>query len=154
MEVIYELINGQRTISDIMDQSFVGEFETCKNLITLMDAGIIEPVGINPVSARRNGGRPSKILKNIGGYLLLGGLSLALLFQLFGMGGKTFPLRPPEYEGWKILRQPVEKMEGKKKEHAAEVFWIEKNRYPGDPSELVKSGLMPRTSSPAAPAKP
>ena len=60
MEVIYELINGQRTISDIIDQSFVGEFETCKNLITLMDAGMIEPVGINPVSDRRNGGRSPK----------------------------------------------------------------------------------------------
>jgi hypothetical protein len=154
MEVIYELINGQRMISDIIDQSFVGEFETSKNLITLMDAGMIEPVGINPVGDRRNGGRSPKILKNIGGYLLLGGLSLALIFQLFGVRGKMFPLSPREYEGWKILRQPAEKMEGKKKEHAAEVFWIEKNRRPVDTSELVKTGLMPRTSHPADPAKP
>jgi hypothetical protein len=151
MEVIYELINGQRTITDIMDQSFVGEFETCKNLITLMDAGMIEPVGVNPVRDRRNGGRSPKILKKIAGYLLLGGLSLAVLFQLFGISGKTFPLSSREYEGWKTLRQPAEKMEGKKKEHAAEVFWIEKNRYPVDTSELVKSGLIPRVYPPAKP---
>jgi len=149
MEVIYELINGQRTISDIIDQSFVGEFETCKNLITMMDAGMIEPVGINPVRDRRNGGRSKKTLKNIVGYLLLGGLSLTLVFQLVGNRGKFFPLSSQEYEGWKTLRQPVEKMEGKKREHAAEVFLIEKSRYPLDKSELIKSGLMPRV-----PAKP
>ena len=149
MEVIYELINGQRTISDIIDQSFVGEFETCKNLITMMDAGMIEPVGINPVRDRRNGGRSKKTLKNIVGYLLLGGLSLTLVFQLVGIRGKFFPLSSQEYEGWKTLRQPVEKMEGKKREHAAEVFLIEKSRYPLDKSELIKSGLMPRV-----PAKP
>ena len=149
MEVIYELINGQRTISDIIDQSFVGEFETCKNLITMMDAGVIEPVGINPVRDRRNGGRSKKTLKNIVGYLLLGGLSLTLVFQLVGIRGKFFPLSPQEYEGWKTLRQPVEKMEGKKREHAVEVFLIEKSRYPLDKSELIKSGLMPRV-----PAKP
>ena len=149
MEVIYELINGQRTISDIIDQSFVGEFETCKNLITMMDAGMIEPVGISPVRDRRNGGRSKKTLKNIVGYLLLGGLSLTLVFQLVGIRGKFFPLSSQEYEGWKTLRQPVEKMEGKKREHAAEVFLIEKSRYPLDKSELIKSGLMPRV-----PAKP
>ena len=149
MDVIYDLINGQRTISDIIDQSFVGEFETCKNLITMMDAGMIEPVGISPVRDRRNGGRSKKTLKNIVGYLLLGGLSLTLVFQLVGIRGKFFPLSSQEYEGWKTLRQPVEKMEGKKREHAAEVFLIEKSRYPLDKSELIKSGLMPRV-----PAKP
>ncbi len=154
MEVIYELINGQRTINDIVDQGFVGEFETCKNLITMMDAGVIEPVGINPIHARRNGGRSKKILRNVGGYLLLGGLFLALAFQLIGVRGRTFPLSPQEYEGWKALRQPAEKMEGKKKENAAEVFLIEKNRYPFDKSELIKNGLMPRSSSVPDPAKP
>ncbi len=144
MEVIYELINGQRTVNDIVDQSFVGEFETCKNLITMMDAGVIEPIGINPIRARNNGGRSKKVLRNVGGYLLLGGLSLALVFQLVEVRGRTFPLSPQEYEGWKTLRQPVEKMEGKKKEHAAEVFLIEKERYPLNKSELVKSGFLPQ----------
>ena len=119
-----------------------------------MDAGLIEPVGINPVRDRRNGGRSPKTLKNVGAYLLLGGLSLALVFQLIGIRGKSFPLSPQECEGWKALRQPVEKLERKKKEHATEVFLIEKNRYPLDQSELIKSGLMPPESRPRDPAKP
>ena len=154
MEVIYELINGQRTVAEIVDQGFVGEFETCKNLITLMDAGVIEPVGINPLQARRNGDRSRKILRNVGGYLLFGGLFLALVFQLVAVRGGTFPLSPQEYEGWKTLRRPAEKMAEKKKENAAEVFMIEKNRYPLDPSELVKSGLIPRSFPTPEAAKP
>jgi hypothetical protein len=146
MEVIYELINGQRSIADIIDQGFVGEFETCKNLITLIDAGVIEPVGINPIQARRNGERSRKIMREVGGYLILGGLSLALIVQLFGVRGGTFPLSPQEHEGWQTLRRPAEKMEGTKRENAAEIFLIEKNRYPLDKSELVRSGLMPRES--------
>jgi hypothetical protein len=116
----------------------VGEFETCKNLITMMDAGMIEPVGINPVGDRRNGGRSPKILKNIGGYLLLGALSLALIFQLFGVRGKMLPLSPREDEGWKTLRQPG--TTGREKGHAADVVWIEQIRYPVDTFKLVKTG--------------
>lgn len=143
MDVIYELINGQRTISEIIDQSFVGEFEACKNLITMMDAGLVEPVGINPVRDRRNGGRSKKTLRNAGAYLLLGALSFALGIQLIGIRGNSFPFSSREYEGWKILRQPVEKMQAEKKENATEVFLIEKGRYPLNQSELAKSGLMP-----------
>ena len=144
MEVIYELINGQRTVADIVDQSFVGEFETCKNLITLMDAGVIEPLGVNKIGTERNGNRSRKILRNAGGYLLLGGVFLILVFQLIGVRAETFPFSPQEYEGWKTLRRPAERMAEKKNGNAAEVFLIEKNRYPLDKSELVKNGLIPR----------
>jgi hypothetical protein len=154
MEVIYELINGQRTIAEIIDQSFVGEFETCKNLITLMDAGLIEPMGVTPLRGRRNGGRPSQTLKKAGGFLLLGGLVLALGLQFAAVRGKTFPLSLREYEGWKTLRRPAEVTAAKQKENAAEVFWIEKNRYPADPSELVRNGLIPPPSLPGKPRKP
>lgn len=44
MEVIYELVNGLHTVQEIIDLSFVAEFDTCKNLIAMMDAGLIEPV--------------------------------------------------------------------------------------------------------------
>jgi hypothetical protein len=154
MEVIYELINGQRTVGDIVDQSFVGEFETCKNLMTLMEAGVIEPLGLNPKAERRNGGRFGKVLKKAGAVLLVGGLSLALGFQLAGIRGGTFPLSPQEYEGWSKLRGPAEKMGTRKRENAAEVFRVEKNRNPRDVSELVKTGLLSRGALQAEGSKP
>jgi len=147
MEVIYELVNGQRTISDIIDQSFVGEFETSKNLITLMDAGVIEPVGVNPVSERGNGHRTRKLLSNVGVYLLIGVLAILLVLQLAWVRGRTFPFSPREYEGWMALKEAIEKIEEDKRVNAAEVFFLEKNRYPRDASELIKNGLLPRESS-------
>ena len=55
MEVIYDLIDGQRSIKEIIDLSFVEEFETCKNLITMMDAGLIESTAT--VSVKKEKGK-------------------------------------------------------------------------------------------------
>jgi hypothetical protein len=148
MEVIYELINGKRTIQDIIDQSFVGEFETSKNLITLMDAGVIEPVGVNPVRERGNGHRAQKILSNVGVYSVLGALATLLVLQLAWVRGKTFPFSPREYEGRMGLTEAMRKIEEDKRINAAEIFFLEKNRYPRETSELVKNGLLPRESAP------
>jgi hypothetical protein len=153
MEAIYELVNGQRTIGDIVDQGFVGEFETSKNLITLMDAGVIEPTGVNTISERRNGHRSRKLLLNAGGYLLLGALTFLLIFQLTWVRGKTFPFSPREYEGWVGIQETLEKIEEGKRAHAGEVFFLEKNRYPRDKGELIKNGLLTRNSSPGKPSQ-
>jgi hypothetical protein len=44
MDVLYDLVDGRRTIQEIIDLSFMGEFDACKNLLVIMDAGMIEPV--------------------------------------------------------------------------------------------------------------
>jgi hypothetical protein len=147
MEVIYELVNGQRTINDIIDQSFVGEFESSKNLITLMDAGVIEPIGINTIRERKNGHGPQKMLLNAGGYLLFAVLAFLMVFQLVWVRGKNFPLSPREYEGWVGIQGALVKIEEMKKTHAEEVFFLEKNRYPREKSELIKNGLLTRNFS-------
>src|SRR5690606_22496428 len=38
---VYDLVNGQRDVQKIIDLSGLGEFETCKCLVTLLDAGFI-----------------------------------------------------------------------------------------------------------------
>lgn len=146
MDVIYELVNGQRTIDEIIDQSFVGEFETSKNIITLMDAGVIEPLKINTIAERRNGNPFKKRLAHIGGLALLSALALLLTFQLAFVRGRTFPLSPREHQGWMILQEPREKIEEGRKTQAGEVFFLEKNRPPNGPSELLESGLLPKTA--------
>ncbi len=150
MEVIYDLVNGQRSISEIIDQSFVGEFETSKNIITLMDAGVIEPVGINRTVERLNGAPFKKKLAHVGGFLLLTFLAILLTLQLVIIRGKTFPLSPREYQGWRALQEPLAKIEERKKTHAGEVFLLERNRLPNSPSELFESGLLYNNSFPLA----
>ena len=153
MDVIYELVNGQRTIDEIIDQSFVGEFETSKNIITLMDAGVIEPVGINTVAERRNGNPFKKKAAHIGGFALLALLALLLVFQLLIVRGKTFPLSARENQGWMALQGPREKIEEGRRIHAGEVFFLEKNRLPTGSSELLKNGLPPSAPFPTTSSK-
>ncbi len=42
--IVYQLINPERDVQKIIDLSRLGEFETCKALVTLMSAGIIAPL--------------------------------------------------------------------------------------------------------------
>ena len=43
---VLALIDGSRTVHALVDQSRLGEFETCKALLTLLNGGYIEPVKV------------------------------------------------------------------------------------------------------------
>ena len=145
MEVIYDLIDGQRSIKEIVDLSFVEEFETCKNLINLMDAGLIEPttsVSVKKGRGEKKGFRVTELLSRAGVYLLVGTLALLLVFQLLTTRLPDFPLTPGESQGWRVFQNFLTKVQEKKIKNAEEVFFLEENRYPQNPAEMVKSGLL------------
>jgi hypothetical protein len=145
MEVIYDLVDGQRSVKEIIDLSFVEEFETCKNLILLMDAGLVEsPAG--SVKKEPKGERKSRVAKHLadaGAYLLVGMLALLLLFQFTETRLINFPLTYGEWQGWRVLQDSARKVYEVKVRNAREVFSLEENRFPQDPSELVSRGLLP-----------
>jgi Domain of unknown function (DUF4388) len=45
---VYQLVNGQSTVADIVESSKFGEFHTCKALYDLLERKIIEPVSATP----------------------------------------------------------------------------------------------------------
>jgi hypothetical protein len=143
MEVLYELIDGQRTIREVMDLSFIGEFDTCKNLIMLMDAGVIEPLsrGVRKKKERKFKKAPTKLV-DAGAFLLAAGLAFFLISQLAINRWADFPLSPKEREGWMTFREPLRKIEKLKTKNAREVFFLEENRYPNHPAEMVNKGLL------------
>jgi hypothetical protein len=145
MEVIYDLIDGQRAVKEIIDLSFVEEFETCKNLILLMDAGLIESTaGI--VKKEPGGGKKSRVAKHLadaGAYLLVGISALLLFFQFTAARLSNFPFTHGEWQGWHVLQDSVRKVYEVKARTAREVFFLEENRLPKDPSEMVSRGLLP-----------
>jgi len=144
MEVIFELIDGAKTIREIMDLSFIGEFDTCKNLITLIDAGLVEPVSISVGRQRTKRPPLSKHLVDAGALLLVGVLAIFLIFQLANTRLADFPLSPAEWKGWSTLRDSIQRVEREKTTNAREVFFLEENRHPTAPEEMVKQGLLPR----------
>jgi hypothetical protein len=147
MEVIYDLIDGQRSIQEIIDLSFVEEFETCKNLIIMMDAGLIEPttvVCVKEKKGREKGFQAVKPLADAVPYFLVGILTSFLLFQLATTRIPNFPLTQGESQGWHVFQDSLRKIREAKIKNAQEVFFLEQNRYPEDPNEMARRGLLSR----------
>lgn len=147
MEVIYGLLDGQRPIKEIIDLSFVEEFETCKNLIVLMDAGLIEATTTVSVKKEKKSKKEiqvTKYLANAGSILLVGIPALLLLFQLVITRVPYFPLNQSEDQGWRIFQDSLKKVREAKIKNAEEVFFLEENRYPQEPGEMAKRGLLNR----------
>ncbi len=142
MDVIYELVNGQRTVQEIIDLSFVGEFDTCKNLILMMDAGAIESTSIGSGGERRRKIKTSSLL-DAGTYFLVGVLTLFLIYQLFTKR-ESFPLSLEELEGWRTFQSTLQKIGERKAMNAREIFYLEENRYSTDRIEMLDRGLLSR----------
>ncbi len=134
MEVIYDLLDGQRSIREIIEQSFVEEFETCKCLTTLMDAGLIEaaagPVSNGREKKEREKLHLSKYLASGGAYGFVAVLALVLLFQFLSIRGSHFPLNEKERAGWRILLENREKMKNQNEQNTREIFFLQEKAHP------------------------
>jgi hypothetical protein len=146
MEVIYDLIDGQRSIKEIIELSFVEEFETCKYLILMMDAGLIESASTEIKKGPGGGGKIeiAKHLADAGAYLLVGIFALILLLQFTSVRVPNFPFTYGEWQGWHAFQDSLRKIHSLKVNNAREVYFLEENRYPQDPSEMAGRGLLPR----------
>jgi hypothetical protein len=146
MEVIYDLIDGQRSIKEVIELSFVEEFETCKYLILMMDAGLIESASVG-VKKEKRGGRKIEIAKHLadaGAYLLVGIFALLLFLQFTVVRVPNFPFTHGEWQGWHAFQDSLAKIYALKVNNARAVFFLEENRYPKDPAEMAGRGLLPR----------
>ena len=145
LEVIYDLIDGQRSVKDIIDLSFMEEFETCKNLILLMDAGLIEStaVRVKMEPGREKKSPVAKHLADAGAYLLVGIVALLLFCQFTAARSSNFPLTYGEWQGWHVLKDSLRKVNEVQVRNAREVFFLEENRFPEDRSEMARRGLLP-----------
>lgn len=145
MEVIYDLIDGQRSVKEIIELSFVEEFETCKNLILMMDAGLIE-IGVLKIKKEKEGGKGGHLanhLADVGAYIVVGVLTLLLFFQLAENRLPHFPFSDEELQGWQMFHDSLKKVQEVKWKNAQEVFFLEEGRYSQSLEELVKQRLLP-----------
>lgn len=142
MEVIYELVNGVRTVNEIINLSFIGEFDTCKNLVDLMDVGLIEPIATGEREKKKRliwGGYLQKGIV----YLLCVGWALFLVNQIITNRSLSFPASPAEEKMKEITQTYVAAINKDRIMRAREVFVLEEDRLPQDLTELVKKRLLP-----------
>lgn len=141
MEVIYELVNGVRTVNEIIDLSFIGEFDTCKNLVDLMDAGLIEPIARREAGMKRKSVWNNFIQRGII-YVITMAWALFLVNQVAGDRGANFPYSPREEKMIEVMQNYLAAIEKDRILRAREIFFLEENRFPRNLTELIEKRLL------------
>lgn len=146
---VFALIGPGRTVHDIIDQSRLGEFESCSALSTLMSEGFVRV--IKPKEKEVTAARPKVDLKEkslrvaavLGRIAVSAGivvLSLLLLSKLSPILGDS------SLEGARYAPTPVEDRVAEAQlrvlRRAVEVFRLQTGRYPERLEQLVDAKLV------------
>jgi len=141
---VYQLIDGKRSVQEIVDGSLMGRYAACKILVELLQDGIIKPAG------RKTFGVPEKshtvldILFGPAAYALLLVVCLAVsLYAPSGFPASILPSafrdghRPHAIDLYGIIIQQ------RRIAYGLEAFYFQHAAYPRSLSELINAGLIP-----------
>jgi hypothetical protein len=147
---VYNLVEEGWTVQKLIDLSRLGEFETCKALLNLLQQGYlkVDTTRREPVEdADKPGARIrripfARILLQTGMYIFIIGL-LFILYRtvdvdLFSLSEET---------GTRTFKSPAAKelvgrCQQRRLRAALDVYLLETGRYPDELSELVRRGLV------------
>ncbi len=146
-ERVFDLVNGQFTVSDIAYRSLTGEFEASKTLVDLTGFGLIKPIRI-PVSTPKTEETALETKRRKGVVTLLSGLLFAgiLIFILFSTiarsGGKLNLLAQMTSEKAITVRQTIVNSQIQRLMLALETYRLEKGSYPLSLDDLAQTGFI------------
>jgi len=145
-ELIYNLVDGTRTVQEIIDRSLLGKFNTSEILVELSGMGLIETAGTRA---------PSLIKKvsmvNFGEALAFVYYGAFLVFIFFLL----VYFRPDflhhfwdsriERVDIEIPMQAVHKTQLDRVKNALELYYLEKGQYPSRLEELISAKLLKKS---------
>jgi len=140
---ILALIDGTRTVQDLIDLGHLGEFETCKVLYGLLSLNLIRvretaaaPVRAVPAAAPRRlpGGVREYAAVAVAAFLVL----VAFLFNPWGIVAQGYR----QGQGRRETAVLVDAVRMRRIRLALEVYFLEKQAYPPTLEKLAESGLM------------
>ncbi len=145
-ELIYSLVDGTRTVQDIIDRSLLGKFNTSEILVDLSEMGLVEVAGVRT---------PSLIKKvtmvNFRETLtfVYYGAFLVVLFVLLIYFKPTFlnhlwdsKIEPADVE---VPMHLVHKTQLERIKNALEIYSLEKGQYPSQLEELITAKLLQKS---------
>ncbi len=145
-ELIYNLVEGTRTVQDIIDRSLLGKFNASETLLNLLEMGLIEVVGLQTPSlikkVRMINFRETFTFAYYGAFLLLVFFILVYFkpdFLNLFLDSKIeqYGIEMPSHFIYKVQLQRIK--------NALEIYYLEKGNYPTRLEELVATGLLERT---------
>jgi hypothetical protein len=141
--LVYNLIDGARTVQQIIDEALMGTFNTCKILSELLQAGYIaKAAAAAPTPA---GPLIAALTKNFGAAVHYTALALVLAPVLLlptTFPGNILPLLNVKQVQQSSLAEYQTQMKLLRIENALEVYTILKGRYPGNLHELVAGDFL------------
>jgi hypothetical protein len=142
-ELIYNLVDGTRTVQDIIDRSLLGKFNSSEILLNLMEMGFIEVVGIQTPSlvkkVRMINFRESLAFVYYGAFLVF--IFLLLIYFKPSFLSLFWDSRIERVD----IEAPilyVHKGQMNRIKNALEIYYLEKGAYPQKLEELVSVRLL------------
>ncbi len=144
-EVIYDLVDGTRTVEEIIDQGLMGKFNTCEILVSLLEMGLIRESGVRKpprmTSLSRVDSKQARAFLPVASLLIV--IALGLLYlrpdvvRTFSEGSvcRVDLARPSRF----IHRSEVDRIR-----NALDVYHTEKGMYPARLEELCSARLLSR----------
>jgi hypothetical protein len=139
---LLQLVDGRRTVQEVIDLGQLGEFETCKMLygfrsLNLIRRKDVQPAPAGPVRAAK---KPQQ--RSWGEYGVVGGavavLLVVFLFNPWGMVFQRFRSR----QGVQEAAALGDLVALSRVRLALEVYYLEKQSYPPELEKLVETGLL------------
>jgi hypothetical protein len=142
-EIVYKLVDGTRTVQDLIDRSLLGKFNASEILAYLLEVGLIEIVKVQAPSFVQ---KVSRIhFKEVQPIAYFGGLLLLIFLLLvyftpnffhhfFNSRIECFHIEIPTHF---VQRTQLDRIK-----NALEIYYLEKGSYPNDLQELVSAQLL------------
>jgi hypothetical protein len=142
-EVVHGLVDGKRTVQEIVDRSLLGKFHVYDSLAKLEEGGFIRGLGIERPSFRDL--VRGKTFRNVSSVVRLGVLFVIILITLVSFHTflkdavttsrlETSEAKLPRAYSGNLHRMKILK--------AVEIYRLEKGKYPKDLQQLVSSGIL------------
>jgi hypothetical protein len=143
-DAVYRLVDGAKSVQEIVDISLLGKFATLEILATLLEGGDIKEVGIKRGEIPAQAAPPVAVWRERPSYVKYGlvlAISLILLFASFFPFKLDFLWMDHHGEGY-ALQGYAERMKQERVEWGRKIFFLERRRYPEGLRELVDAGIL------------
>ncbi|OGP85571.1 MAG: hypothetical protein A2Z08_07370 [Deltaproteobacteria bacterium RBG_16_54_11] len=141
---VYRLVDGTRSVQEIIDMSLVGKFATLEILASLLEGGDIKELGIKRGALPAQAAPRVEVRRQRPAYARYG---LGLLISFILLLVSLFPFKlaflwtDHRGEGYS-LRGYAERMRQERVEWGRKIFFLERGRYPESRRELVDAGIL------------
>jgi len=143
-DAIYRLVDGEKSVQEIIDMSLLGKFATLEILASLLEDGDIKEAGVKKGAMPAQPPPQLEVWKEKPAYVRYGlGLiiSLILLFASFYPFELDF-LWTDRRGGGYSFQGYSEKIRQERVEWGRKIFFLERGRYPENLKELLDAGIL------------